>query len=738
MSRSRLALAAVTAVLATLLPVAGAGADPTPLGPEQQRVSFMGPDGSTAFRGSNPAIAHNPERNEYLVAWRGDDDSGGLVDNEEEVFAQRVSAGGDRIGPRIQVSDVGGPNGSNTNIDVGASGPAVAYNAQRNEYLVVWNGEDNENGLVDNEDEVFAQRLTATGAQVGPNDLQVSDMGGANGASTAFGASAPAVAYNAQRDEYLVVWPGDDNEGGLVQNEFEIFGQRLDGAGAQVGANDFQISDMGGANGDVAFGAGSPDVAYNAQRDEYLVAFHGEDSENGLIDGEFEIFGQRLDGAGAQVGANDFQISDAGGANGADPSRDFFSAAVDHNPQRDEYLVAWNGDDSENGLVDGEVEIFGQRLGGAGAEVGANDFQISDVGGANGTAAFGANTADVAYDSQADEYLVTFLGDDNEGGRIQGEFEALGQRLDSAGLEVGPSDFPISTAGGIGDPESDAFQPSVAYSPQSDEHMAVFYGDDDQPGLAPNEFETFVRRVGEVAVPANTAAPQVTGSALAGQALSCSTGAWTSDDPAPLAFARQWRRNGAAIGGATGTNHTVQQADVGQAIDCLVTATNAGGSTGAASNAVHVPAPGQQGTSGATGPSGPGGPSGPAGPTGPSGAVGAPGEPAIRLLVALVDERPSARQRSRVRMRYLATGAGRATLTIRRGRTAIAVLRGRAREGRNALRWNGRRTRGPRRVRRRPPAPGRYSVTLTVRGADGQVATDRATLRITRRPSRRR
>jgi DNA-binding response OmpR family regulator len=33
--------------------------------------------------------------NEYLVVWQGDDDTGSLVDNEFEVFGQRLAANGD-------------------------------------------------------------------------------------------------------------------------------------------------------------------------------------------------------------------------------------------------------------------------------------------------------------------------------------------------------------------------------------------------------------------------------------------------------------------------------------------------------------------------------------------------------------------------------------------------------------------------------------------------------------------
>ena len=47
---------------------------------------------------------------------------------------------------------------------------------------------------------------------------------------------------------------------------------------------------------------------------EYLVVWSGDDIEGvGLDEGEFEIFGQRLDENGTAQGTNDFRISDMDG-----------------------------------------------------------------------------------------------------------------------------------------------------------------------------------------------------------------------------------------------------------------------------------------------------------------------------------------------------------------------------------------------------------------------------------------
>lgn len=130
-----------------------------------------------------------------------------------------------------------------------------------------------------------------------------------------------------------------------------------DGAGA---GSYFRISDMGGT-GSVAYRGSFPTVAYNPNENEYLVAWQGEDDAGGLVDGENEIFGQRLDATtGAEIGDNDFPISDMGGI--GDPSYDGYEPGVAFSDTGNEYLVVWRGDDNVYWLANDEMEIFGQRI----------------------------------------------------------------------------------------------------------------------------------------------------------------------------------------------------------------------------------------------------------------------------------------------------------------------------------------------------------------------------------------
>lgn len=82
------------------------------------------------------------------------------------------------------------------------------------------------------------------------------------------------------------------------------------------------------------------------------------------------------------------------------------------------------------------------------------------------------------------------------------------------------------------------------------------------------------------AAPVNTVLPAITGTAQDGQTLTVSNGTWSNS---PTAYARQWKRAGTNIAGATGTTYTCVTADVGLVITCTVTATNATGSASATS-----------------------------------------------------------------------------------------------------------------------------------------------------------
>jgi hypothetical protein len=455
----------------------------TEIGANDFRMSDMGPDGDVNFAGgislsaswNGPAVAYNSNADEYLAVWMGDDGSGEQVDEEYEIYGQRLDAfTGAAVGSNdFRISEMG-PDGDASYI---ARHPAAAYNPNADEYLVVWGGDGGVGALADDGREIHGQRLDAsTGAEVGTNDFRISDMGPDGNAD--INASLPSVAYNARADEYLVVWLGDDDSAGLADNEFEIFGQRLNAStGAEVGTNDFRISDMG-PDGNSNFGAIAPAVAYNSTADEYLVVWYGDDD----VGGGREIHGQRLDGStGTPIGVNDFRISDM--------VSQALVPAVTYNPTVDEYLVVWEGGGPGPAI---EYEIYAQRLDGStGAEVGVDDFRISDMGPEGRTAFWAAHPA-VAYNLGAEEYLVIWHGNDDDGSPVDGEVEIFGQRIDgTTGAEIGANDFRISDMGPDGDSAFRAAYPALPPHPRANDYLAIWEGDNNTGNLVDDEVEVF-------------------------------------------------------------------------------------------------------------------------------------------------------------------------------------------------------------------------------------------------------
>ena len=432
------------------------------IGPNDFRITQMGADNDVDFDALDPAVAYNSTVGEFLVVWAGDDD----VDGAFEIFGQRLDATtGDNLGEAFRISDTGK-----------SGAPAVAYNHTDNEFLVVWTGDDKEDGAF----ALFGQRLdAATGEKIGVG-FQVADAPAVH----------PAAVYNDDQNQYFVVWRGEDE---IHPRAAEIYGRRLDAAtGEAVGLNAIRISDMGAADNDAAFDAYHPAVAYNDTKGEYLVLWEGDDDTASNVDNAFEIFGQRLDAAtGEAVGPNDFRLSDMGAADD-DTAFGAHRPAVAYNDANAEYLVVWLGDDDSRTLTDNEYEIFGQRLDDAGKAVGPNDFRISVMGEAKNTA-FAAASPEVTFNPVGEDYLVIWRGDHNRGALVEGEHEIYAQRIPgdlNAEAERASEGFRLSDMGSAdGNAAFDAVHPTVVYGPNAT-YFAVWSGDDDD-AATDNEHEIY-------------------------------------------------------------------------------------------------------------------------------------------------------------------------------------------------------------------------------------------------------
>jgi hypothetical protein len=324
----------------------------------------------------NPAaVGFDSETGRYLVAW----------DRDETVYVRVLAPNGAPLSAELPIS------AEQNDIET----EAIAYSPVTHEYLVVWKAFG--------EGRVYTQRLNQDGVQVGGDDVIV---GGSAGLRVD---NAVDVAYNATSLEYFVVFTGDTASDGE-----EVFGQRLNLGGGEVGADDFQISAMG-PEGSSTFNAAPPSVAWNSVLNQYLVGWHGNNGAP-LANNEREVYGQLLAADGTAIGADDFRISDMGPDGSGEYQANRPRIAFD--PFSNQYFLAWHG--SEVGLGKAEFEVWGQYLTASGAEIGNNDFRISE--GLDGDAVFSANRPAIAFNPTATcNYLVTyFTGDANDNFEVTG------------------------------------------------------------------------------------------------------------------------------------------------------------------------------------------------------------------------------------------------------------------------------------------------------------------------------
>ena len=489
-----LAVAIAALGLLGVIASSGSGAD---FVDAQFRLTHHGADGANAVRAAYPATAHNSRNDTYLVAFVGDgtpdrvfvqvfDGAGNPIGAENPindnatapisvsdntppsvaydgandqylvtwtnsadttVWAQRVDANGSELGGDIQVSET-------TFTDIETT--PVAFNPRNEEFLVVWKGTPAAG------QHVYGQRITAsTGAPVGANDFQISQDGTGNADN------AVDVVYNTPAARYLVVWSARQTAAG----EFEIYGQLLSNTGAATGPNDFRISDMG-PDANTNFSANPPSVVYNSSRDEFLVLWSGDDDTGALVSGEFEVYAQRVDRSGAEVGTNDVRVSQMG----ADGNSNFdaFRPSGVWNPTASRYEVTWHGDDS----TDEKFEVFAQQL----------DASLAPVGGESQVSTT-STPADTGYDSNRPQALwrpatceslvVWNVGDLKNGTTTSGEWEAWARYVDAPDCPPPPTAAPfrMTQHGADGDEDTRAAFHGAAYNSRDDQFLVVFAGD---------------------------------------------------------------------------------------------------------------------------------------------------------------------------------------------------------------------------------------------------------------------
>jgi hypothetical protein len=155
------------------------------------------------------------------------------------------------------------------NLSYGAR-PALAYNSARDQYLLVWQEYDTVSSVY----KIRGLHLQNNGITAIGNAFDI--------ATSTWELQQPAVAFNNHPyyEDYLVVWR--QMTVGLPSGWWEIWGQRVAGTsgGGLIGPN-FRVA---GNPVTVSWNYSEPDVAYNLNMNEYLVVYTREPVGGGVKD----------------------------------------------------------------------------------------------------------------------------------------------------------------------------------------------------------------------------------------------------------------------------------------------------------------------------------------------------------------------------------------------------------------------------------------------------------------------
>jgi len=302
-----------------------------------------------------PAVAYNSTHNEFIVVWQDNN----TINSRWDIKGQIITASGAPTGTVFTIATRPDPSGYPTD----QQNPAVTYNLEDDEYLVVWQDSYRDGYPYITPDDVYGVRLSRSGAQ----------LGGYIAISVAANYQQnPAVVYDSNARQYLVVWEDSRSDG------WDIYGQRLGSVGNLIGGNCALVT----AAGEQRF----PDLAYNSQDQVYLLTWQDHRGS------DWDIYAERVQ-PNCQP-RPEFTISTVGG--------DQQLPAVVYSPQKNEYLIVWQ--DKRGG--EANEDIYGQRVA-ADDTLQGSECPIAVTAG-NQTA------PGVGYNSQADEHLIVWQ--DNRAG----------------------------------------------------------------------------------------------------------------------------------------------------------------------------------------------------------------------------------------------------------------------------------------------------------------------------------
>ncbi len=256
-----------------------------------------------------PHVAYNSLRDQYLVVWHN------FWGGSRDIYGRRLDGEGNLL--------------SSFTISTGTWDrvqPAVAYDPLNDRYLVVWSYDFHGDGT---DWDLYGRLIPWNGPDGGLTEFPIE--------SSSRTQDSPEVAFALAQQEFMVVW---NNSGGSAPIDID---------GARIQLNGSLVSGVVPvASG--TFDRTNPDIAYNLDRNEYLVTYD---------DSGADILATRLAGNGVILGGGEFGI-----ATWADPESRPSVAACGGGTDR--YFVAWQSQISAT-----RNDVYGRFVSGDGVPDGA-------------------------------------------------------------------------------------------------------------------------------------------------------------------------------------------------------------------------------------------------------------------------------------------------------------------------------------------------------------------------------
>jgi hypothetical protein len=317
----------------------------------------------------------------------------------DDIRAQRVSKYGTLVGGPFYIAAQCTPD---------RRFPDVTYNSASDQYLVVWEQYDASSG-----NSIRAKRVSGTGQVLDTNELIIRSYG-----YNTYTPEKPAVAYASTSDRYLVVWSETWHP---LPITYGIYGQIVDAAG-NLDGNKFIISEGSQPREE-------PDLAYNRHANRYLVVWQ---LDTGTL---MDIHGQQVHGGGG------LYQSDITIAYYTKSSTAPAVAAIPTTPNEVKFLVVWEIDYAPN-----DRDIYGRMVSEEGTP--GTDFWVSWSTGVD------ESSPAIASSESNLQYFVTWrhpqgvIDKPIRGRAISYQGALLGQTAVFSGVAA---DYPAVAAGPTGD-----------------------------------------------------------------------------------------------------------------------------------------------------------------------------------------------------------------------------------------------------------------------------------------------